>query len=350
MDPLITFVSKYSAASGKKEILEEFLSINENVSLEADRFFEKYGGGYFVVSQQHIAYNERNHIGRINAYFDLFNLIKTHDPEKFRRIHKGTPYCILGWLFIDIGDYGQGIFYIDAAISEDVRIDPFGWKSRPSYGFMALDISPGNDDAKRFTKSIKKYVEEEIEAYNINFKATKKHLTSDFLVTNFVEPRIDQLSHRTLVSSLYIYILEAHKQLESLRFRSDGRGSIEPFLTHLHKGSLLLESVLKEVYSSLSNLTLGKILNDSFVKEDLKVVFYNTGGVGHTLGDIVDHLMPKLPKDEDNIHNTWLTLSLRLRNATSHTLLWPDTFNEKAYMELYRQILFALFFIIKTKY
>ncbi len=350
MDPLDNFLSKFPTEEGKKEILDEFSNIDKSISLQADRFFEKWGGGYFTVDSQNIPHDKRNHLGRISAYFDLFNLVKKHYPDKFVRIHKGTPYCILGWLFIDIGDYGQGIFYIDAAVSEDIRIDPFGWKKRPAYNFFSLNTSPGNDAAKRFTKKVKKYIEEEEENYNLCFKSIKKHITTDYLVTKYVEPKIQEMSHRTLTCSLYIFIFEANKQIEFLKFRSENKGSIEPFLNHLHKGSLILESLLKEIYSSLSAQPMGKILNDSFVKKNLHLSLYNTGAVGSTLSDIIQHLLPNLSKDEDIIHNSWFTISLRLRNATSHNLLLPDVFNEVSYKNLYRQILFSVFYLIKNKY
>ena len=350
MDPLDNFLSKFPTEVGKREILDEFSEIDENVSLQSDHFFEKWGGGYFTVDPQIIPHDKRNHLGRIAAYFDLFDLLKEHYPEKFTRIHKGTPYCILGWLFTDIGDYGQGVFYIDAAVSEDIRIDPFGWKKRPAYGFFSLDTSPGNEAAKRFTKKVKDYIEEEEREYNSCFKSTRKHITTDYLVTKFVEPKIQEVSHRTLVCSLYIFIFEAYKQIEFLRFRSENKGSIEPFLNHLHKGSLILESLLKEIYTSLSALPMGKILNDSFVKRDLKVSLYDTGAVGRTLEDIIQHLLPNLPRGENVIHNSWFTTSLRLRNATSHNLLLPDVFNEENYKALYRQILFSIYYLIKNKY
>jgi hypothetical protein len=350
MDPLVNFLSKFKTDSGKEEILAEFSSVDESVPLQTDRFFEKWGGGYFVTDPQKIPHDKRNHLGRISAYFDLFNLIKSRYPEKYTKIHKGTPYCILGWLFIDIGDYEQGVFYIDAAISEDIRTDPFGWRHRPACGFMFLDTSPGNDAAKRFTRKIKKHVKEELEEYNSIFESKTKHITPDYLVKKFVAPKSQEFSHRTLVCSLYIFILEAHKKIEFLKFRSENKGSIEPFLGHLHKGGLILESVMKEIYTSLSSLPLGKIFDDSFVKNDLNISLINTGGVGRTLEDIIQHLLTRLPKAEKEIHNSWLTLSLRLRNATSHSLLLPDVFSENTYKKLYRQILFSIFYLIKNKY
>lgn len=350
MDPLDNFLSKFPTEAGKKEILDDFINIDENVSLQADHFFEKWGGGYFTLDSQDIPHNQRNHLGRISVYFDLFNLLKKYHPEKFARIHKGTPYCILGWLFIDIGDYGQGIFYIDAAVSEDIRTDPFGWKKRPAYSFFSLDTSPGNDAAKRFTKKMKLYIEKEEEDYNLCFKSIKKHITTNYLVTDFVGSKIQEMSHRTLVCSLYIFIFEAYKQIDFLKYRSGNKGSIEPFLNHLHKGSLILESLLKEIFTSLSAQPMGTILNDSFVKKNLNISLHNTGAVGRTLQDIIQHLLPNLSKDEDVIHNSWFTISLRLRNATSHNLLLPDVFNVVSYKELYRQILFSVFYLIKNKY
>lgn len=345
MDPLEVLDTKLKTESGRKEILNDF------ATLQADVFFEKYGGGNYINDPQSIPYKNRNHLGRIHAYLDLLDLLKKHNPNRFYETHKGTPYCLLGWLLLDSEDYERGIFYMDAAISEDARTDPLGWQKRPASLFMFLETKEKYSPIGiRITDKIKKSITSELRKFNKHFDK-KSRITIKSLKDKFVKPRIDETSHRTLICSIYVFILEAEERTKLLKRRSKDKGSVQPFLNHLHRGSLIFESLLKETYTSLNTLTLGSILTDPFVKKDLNVQPIDTGKVGSTLDDIVNHLIPNLRTNkQDPLQNQWFTHAYKLRNATSHSLLLPDIFNEKMYKILYRQILFSMFYLIQKKY
>lgn len=344
---------KLNSEPGKKEILAEFNAIDLSDSKNGDDFFEKYGGGNYILNRENLPYSNRDYVGRIDVYLDLFELLKAKSPEKFYQIHKGTPYCLLGWLFLDIGDFEQGLFYIDAAMSEDKRIDPMNWQSRPATQFLFLkQPQESSPIGIRIVDSVEKYIDQELVEYQkeLNKIADTKGFIKEFK-DKFVSYNFESFTHRTLISALYVFLLEAQYCKLLLSRRSLNGGSIEPFLSSLHKGSLLFESLLKDVYTSHSNSTLGKIFHDPFVLGDLNFKQPNLGSVGQTLDDMVRHILPFLEKTyKSEKHIQYFAVSMRLRNITSHSLLLPDIFDESIYQKLYRQILFASFYLIENKY
>jgi len=345
--------NKLNSKQGKEEILEEFNAIDLSNSKNSDDFFEKYGGGNYILNRENLPYCQRDYVGRIDVYLDLFDLLKNKSSKKFYQIHKGTPYCLLGWLFLDIGDFEQGLFYIDAAMSEDVRIDPINWQNRPATQFLFLEQPQKSSPiGTRIVDSVDRYIEQEIVEYQkeSNKKTDAKEFMKKFK-DKFVRYNFESFTHRTLISALYVFLLEAQYCKLLLKRRSLTGGSIEPFLSSLHKGSLLFESLLKDVYTSHSNSTLGKIFHDPFVLRDLNFKQPNLGNVGQTLDDMVRHILPYLEKTyKTEKHVQYFAVSIRLRNITSHSLLLPDIFDESIYQKLYRQILFSSLYLIENKY
>ena len=54
------------------------------------------------------------------------------DRKKYAAVHKGTPFYFLMWTAFDLRNYERALYYLDAAISEDVRTDPRHWANRPA--------------------------------------------------------------------------------------------------------------------------------------------------------------------------------------------------------------------------
>src|SRR6266540_6902466 len=55
----------------------------------------------------------------LSIYEQTLLQISRIDPTLYARIHKGTPFYLMGWLAYEIKDYEKGVFYMDAALSED---------------------------------------------------------------------------------------------------------------------------------------------------------------------------------------------------------------------------------------
>ncbi|EKE12959.1 MAG: hypothetical protein ACD_13C00110G0007 [uncultured bacterium] len=340
------FYEKINTPEGKREIIVAFSNIDERDPNQADNFFQTYCVGQWNADRASVIYHQRDYIGRIDSYQDLLLLLKKNDKEKFNKIHKGTPYCFLGWLYFDIGDYEKGVFYIDLAILEDIRMHGTYWNKSPATRLLTLEETNGDVEIhKRLVKNIKELLRLEIEEYKKLTKESK--LTS---IDNFVKNGLKNPHHRTIVSSLYAYILQQESLQNLMKLKGEESGSIEPFLIHFRKGTIILETILKETYSSLSGLTLANILNDPFVIKDSGLKLLDSGKVGSTLEDLVKVLIPYFDRGTNEPQNKWITVAYRLRNVTSHGLPWSEIIDAATYKRLYQQILFSIFYIIDKKY
>jgi hypothetical protein len=326
----------------EQEFLDLFGKLNENDATAQDQLFSN--GRFFpgnVAAGKHLPYDRFEH------YESLLKLVAEKFPEKFLRVHKGTPYYFLAWTAFDFRDYERAVFYMDAAISEDMKNNPAGWHGSPAGHFMFLRKDETAQAAQRITARAYYELDEALKSFCRDFSAT---LTIDKLVNRFVHANLQYQTHRSVVTSLYSFVLEFKDRELQLNLRSAGGGSIEPFLLHLLKGCLIFESILKEVYTSMAGEQLGAILKNQFISQDLsyKSALIDTSvGVRHTLQDIVRHLLPFLQTEAP--HNRAITLTYAVRNVTSHSLLWPDVFPQH-YADLYRAIVFAVFYVINKKY
>jgi hypothetical protein len=96
-------------------IIPNYESLNDN-TMAGDTYFQNYGAGNLTGGQILKPYE------RMKAYECLLELLKAHNQDQFFRIHKGTPYYFLGWTAFQIEDFDKALFYMDTAISEDLRV------------------------------------------------------------------------------------------------------------------------------------------------------------------------------------------------------------------------------------
>ncbi len=133
----------------QQEFLELFEQLDENDSDAQEAFFSN--GRFFpgnVPEGKHLPYD------RFELYETRLKLLVEKFPEKFRRCHKGTPYYFLAWTAFDFRDYERAVFYMDAAISEDIKAStssPTGWHKTPAAKFMFLRKDDPNQAAQRVT-------------------------------------------------------------------------------------------------------------------------------------------------------------------------------------------------------
>jgi hypothetical protein len=293
---------------------------------------------------------------RLEKYETILKEIYSWNRELYFFIHKGTPYYFSGILSFDINEYDRAIFYFDAGLSEDFK-NKIDWKTNcAAYHFYVLDDSYTNEIVQNPVHRIKKTIEPLIEEYNKTSSGKKSQFTLTNFVNNFADIKIKEKEYRSVIPSLYIFISEIEQRQLELELRSNYGGSIDPFIFHLIKGGLIFETLLRNIYSSHSSTEgLGQILNDPFVKDDLdyckagrKDLISYTSGVRKTLPDILNHLLPYLRKV--NPVDRWFTITYSLRNVTAHSLAWPDVLNKQNYEELYKCIVFSIFYLISRKF
>lgn len=326
-------------------LLAEFAALPDSNPGEANKLF---------TGQRYPDYFPGNTTAQPSRPFEFFckyekglRILQAADAKKFNFIHKGIPYYFMAWTAFDFHDYERAVFFMDAALSEDIRNGPTEWENWPAAMFLFLKKDAPNQSAKRITTTVHDRFDRIITKFNGVFG---ENFTVDQLIQRYVHPEAIDNAHRSTVTALYSFVLEAEEREELLKLRSAGGGSIEPFVIHLFKGCLVFESILKEIYPGMVGSQLGKILKDPFIQHDLKFngeLIDRTAAVRHTLQDIVRHLIPFLVKESPS--NRALALTYALRNTTAHSLLWPDVF-ANSYQELHEAITFAICYLLVKKF
>lgn len=302
---------------------------------DGDRFFEAFGPGNTV----NIADRP---FERFEDYEELLGVLKEDDPKKYDEIHKGTPFYFLAWTAFDLKNYEKAVFYMDAAISEDMRKDPTSWLDNPASQFLTLNHE-GNQAATRITRELNKAIVLQLTRFNA-ISSLAQILLSDF-VDKFVKVLVNKKENHSIITAFYSYVLEYQDRLRELELRSSEGGSIEPALTFLFKGGLLFESLLKYLYPTKNNgadrcKTLGDIFNTTSFKTDFPLGITTSAS---SLAEIIAFIGSDI--------TTAFNVTARLRNTSGHNLVWDDIFtNTENFTKLFEQQINALFFVILKKF
>lgn len=338
-------------------VLSAFSNLNSSNAQDCDAFFETYGrGNVFVLNSSLNIVSEPYE--RLIIYEHVLHELKAFDSIKYEQMHKGTPFYFISWLAFTIKDYEKAIFYMDAAIGEDIRksagtANPTSWQGSPASSFIILDPALLGPSARSITIDFTSKLSTEIQRFNGNIGVS---LTLQLFKDRFVRQNISSNSYRSIISGLYVYILEFEERLSSMELRIDTNGSIEPFLVHLFKGCLIFESLLKDEYSPTQRGTLGNYLHNPLVRTDLNIarlprysqpVYERDSSGGYDLPRVINLLSSW--RVESYIEKI-IAITYGIRNTAGHDLTWPNVFNPTIYKELYESILDAnLWFIWKKK-
>jgi hypothetical protein len=287
---------------------------------------------------------------RFSDYQELLEKLMERYPEKYRRAHKGTPFYFLSWLAFDLQNYEKALFYIDAAISEDVRNNPnppdspAGWKTQPGARFLLLD--PVGQAAERTVLAVKDLLQHELRRFNSI--SHQQVLDIDTSWRSFVRNLLVDLDQRTVISALYVFVLECSDRQRELRLREGSLGgSNQPFTVHLFTGGLIFESLLKRYYPTNDdgrrNSTLGEILHtQQFLRDFSLAQPPNTSA--SSLEEIHDAIQGSVSVQ------TAFSTAAKLRNTTGHNLVWDNVFSAPTkYVDLFQQVMNALLFVIARK-
>lgn len=316
-------------------VREVYQQLEINGPQVGDWFFETFGPGN-VLNWVDRPYE------RFSDYEELLRILEQADPEKYHAIHKGTPFYYLCWTAFDLRNFEKALFYIDAAISEDIRKLPNDWINQPGSAFLILR-DPQLQVARRTIENLRQRLDQELNRFN-NI-SERPPLDIQAFVDRFVRVLVleQDVTKRTIVSAFYVFLLEYFDRYLELRLRSSVGGSILPFVIHLFKGGLIFESLLKHLYPDPAQprRTLGNILNSPVYQNDFPGQI-PTGS--STLQDIVDEI-------QGNSIQSAFTATSRLRNTTGHNLVWDDVFsNPDTYANLFCQEMNAILYLISSKF
>jgi len=295
-----------------------------------DRLFEAFGTGMPVnqISQP---------FERFHDYEQLLNMFHSDDSAKYKKLHKGTAFFFLGWAAFDMRNYTKAVYYLDNAISEDIRNFPDKWEGMEGANALRLFL---NDKSPiyRVVKELYERVDMEIKRFN---KDTGSTLTIEDFINKFViilQKSTGNKSTRSIVTALYTFLFEFEDRSKELKLRSGRGGSMEPILNHLFKGGLIFESLLKKLYPGVKTLG-GFNFNSTFTND-----FCRVSTSAHTLKVILNGI-------NTNDLKTAFDTTAKLRNTSGHNLVWDDIFDKTSnYEVLYHQIVNAILFIVVKKY
>ncbi len=340
--PRLSFPDLYILINGRpidvSDLLPDFINTPAG---QGDALFEKYGPGNIIDFPLDRPYE------RLKAYEILLSTLEDFNANHFREIHKGTPYYFLGWTAFQIEDYEKGVFYLDSAISEDLRLlgpsfDINSSRGTPGIDFLLL-TGGGNQVALATAIELMHFVEDEINSFSSKAGVS---LTKDIFVQKFIKESglFRDGTFRTIVTSLYSFILEFQSRQKQLDIRSSEGGSIEPFLTHLFKGCVIFESLLKLKPPGDRATTLSPAID-----AHNSVLGVNTGIFPRqaTFEEVVER-MHQLTSQNTPYHDLCFAVAYGLRNTTGHQLAWPDVFkdNPGVYAELYKAVVGSILWTI----
>jgi len=314
--------------------LSHFDALPTPVVQQEDTFFSTFGPGNLLHATD-------RPFERFRDYEELLQLLQNRNPQKYEIVHKGTPFFFLAWTAFDIRNYEKTLYYLDAAISEDVRNAGADWINRP--GALFLRLTTAAHVATRVIRSIRELLSREIERFNAISGAAP--INVDLFIERFILRLMQTSSTRTIISALYVFLLEADERRTELRLKSTEGSSLGPVIAHLFSGGLIFESLLKYLYPRKNNgdpiKTLGQVYQTNAFIAD-----FGTG-----IQTSADSLQDILEAATDNTLATAFCSTSRLRNTTGHNLVWDNVFRSGLnYETLFNQIMNALMYLIEKKF
>lgn len=233
---------------------------------------------------------------------------------------KGTPFYFMGIAAFASHDYQTATFFFDAAAAEDVRHHP-GDNNQPALLFMRLETT----NQKQAAKQIVEILVDRLNRALQNYAARKgcRTLTLDNVRDHFLN-HLKRPQRRTLTATFISFLAEWQHRAEMIDLAQDV--SREPFFTHLFRGCLLFESLLKEQTSrSHKRETLGRLLNHHHLRTALRIdkpIKAKSPGLQAILRQL---------KPQQGLR-TAIQCTAQTRNTLGHNLVWAaSSLNRKNY-------------------
>jgi len=272
---------------------------------------------------------------RFSDYELLLMKLQETDPQKYKVIHKGTPFYLMAWLAFDMRHYEKALFYLDAALSEDKKNAMQTWQDLPACRFLLLK---DEDQVAGVTiREIQNKLDNQLKRFGVIPGARQVSL-GDF-VDKVVKTLIGDPKARSIVSAFYVFLLEYDERRRELDLRSTGGGSIQPLITHLFHGGVIFESLLKTKYTN--GATLGQI----FRTTDFTVDFHGFTVINNTSATTLEDIYNAI---NDSSLDTAFRTTAKLRNTTGHNLAWDDIFDlyDDVYEKFFQQEVNAILYLI----
>jgi hypothetical protein len=236
------------------------------------------------------------------------NHARTNQPKVYAT-PKGTPFYFMGIAAFASHDYQTAALFFDAAVSEDVRHYPND-NNTPALLFMRLSKTEQGQAAQQVVDIIVGRLKAALENYA--GRKDNKRLTLDEVRDHFLN-HLKRPHLRTLTATFISFLAEWDYRLQMIDLTVDV--SREPFFTHLFRGCLLFESLLKEKTSN-KKVTLAPLIN---VHRKALGVSNAVKTSSSDLQAILQQLKPNEPM------RAAIQCTAQTRNTLGHNLVWAVT-------------------------
>ena len=198
--------------------------------------------------------------------FDWLAEAKRLMPKKYGKKNKGHEFYFLGISAFRAHDYQTATFLFDAALSEDLDRNRSS-RGSPAYLFMTLDHQNQHQAAKPIVEEVVEKLTEVIKSYKLRKDSVALSLPE--VRNNFLKYLAEHSDAqiRALTTTFITFLREWDYRSRMLHLVRSA-GSREAFYTHLFRGCLLFESLLKMEPTGKVNkrATLDKILGEPCVQ------------------------------------------------------------------------------------
>lgn len=304
-----------------------------NTALAHD-FFAQFDYNIYLNNRQFLQVHDRT--------IPLLQKLKHLDPDAYTRIHKGVPFYFTAISSFFLHNYAEAVYFFDAAVSEDLQNDP-GART-PAIMFLEMDGDPANQAARQLTQIAGEKLQAFIDQYNLMPAAIQTSVPE--IRANFLSRAVgNRQEWRTLATSLISFLLEWEylAVLQSIRVVD---GTSEPFFTHLFKGCVLFESLLKaNPNESVSEGQLGNILRGNVEIRNRLGITRNINTTGPAFSDV----LADLPTAVNSIESD-LEITARLRNTIGHNIGWTSMMTSDEYVQLVGKIMKSVLHTISGLY
>lgn len=267
------------------------------------------------------------------------------DPEAFRKIHKGGPYYWLGMSSFLMRDFESAVFYMDAAVAEDLRRDEQATDT-PAVLFLMLRGDHPSQAAKDLVGMTQALIEQHISTY-LKYEGRDPQVPPlslqdlrEYFLLRAIQPENRRM--RSVATALISFMLETVHRKAQLDSIPDPT-SFDPFILHLFKGGLILESLIK---LNPKKTPRGNILSQVLphVSADLGI----PAGLNISANELQD-VVRQVDSASWTLENAF-QIAGRTRNTTGHSLGWEVSFTFNQYGAIVQNLAVSCLHTISALY
>lgn len=322
--------------TSNEELRRRLRSAQTNPDL-ADEFFNSFHSKLLLENGRYLE--------SLDLGLHLMNRCLGVDSAAYAAIHKGTGFYWLGTVAYLVHDLETAIYFFDAAIVEDLRYHASPDHPSPAFRFILLEGENQNQAARQLVQDAEAKVNRLIDHYNrIALESPgNSSLTLAEIRERFLRRAISQehKSWHTLATAFISFLAGWDYRNILLDLRPE-HGTLEPFLSHLSKGCVLFESLLRQNPKSTTTAgNLNELLRELYSMLGLS----KNPDISGTLGKVIK----RIPSEANTIESA-IRITGMLRNSISHSIADSSDLPKIPYQRMYEKVGIACLHAIRSLY